>query len=200
MSAPWSIAIALGLSFTRPSDLVVHQPSHGNNVVFHNVRWSGQSFVSPLYYVVRLGKGDIQLDFTHYKIVAATQENVKVDGTWHDEPVDETAPLGDRVQHIEVSHGVNAFALVAIAHDPDHRGLYIGAGPVIFMPHAESTVDGSVGEWGYANGGSGFEALTGVGLPAPFTEIKYDAGSLRVGVADGTASTSLSTVQFSFAP
>jgi hypothetical protein len=197
---PWSITIAIGLSFTRPSDLTIHQPVLGNDAVFHNVRWASQSFVSPLYYVVRFGKGDAQVDFTHYKIVAETNERIHVEGTWHDRPVDECAPLDERVEHIEVSHGVNAFAFVGLARDPAHRGLYVGAGPLIFMPHAESTIDGHVGEWGYAHGGRGFEVFGGVGFPAPFAEIKYDAGSIRVGVADGTAATQLSTVQLSVAP
>ena len=196
----WSLAIAIGLSFTRPSDLTIEQPARGNHAVFHNVRWAGQSFVSPLYYVVRFGKGDVLVDFTHYKIVAAAQETVPVRGTWHGQPVEGAAPLGERVQHLEVSHGVNSLGIIGIAHDPYKRGLYVGGGPVIFLPHAESTVDGAVGEWGYAHGGNGFEVLTGVGIPAPFAEVKYDAGFLRVGVAEGTASMHVSTVQFSIAP
>jgi hypothetical protein len=200
MPSSWSVALAIGLSFTKPSDLTIHQPANGNAATFHDVRWAGQSFVSPLYYVVRIGKGDVQLDFTHYKIVAHTDENVPVDGTWHGEPVDETAPLDERVQHLEVSHGVNSFGLVGLLRDPDHRGLYIGGGPVIFMPHSESTVDGQDDQWGYANGGSGFEVFSGVGTPAPFAELKYDTGSLRVGVANGTATTTLSTLQISVAP
>jgi hypothetical protein len=200
MPSPWSVVIAIGISFTRPSDLTIHQPASGNDAVFRNVRWANQSFVSPLYYIVRFGKGDVQVDFTHYKVIAETHERIRVAGTWHGQPVDETARLEERVQHIEISHGVNSFALVGLAHDPAHRGLYIGAGPVIFMPHAESTVDGRVGEWGYAYGGQGIEVFAGVGVPAPFAEVKYDAGSIRVGVADGTAATTLSTVQLSVAP
>lgn len=200
MPSSWSLAIAIGLSFTRPSDLSIDQPADGNHAVFHNVRWAGQSFVSPLYYVVRIGKGDVQLDYTHYKIVAEAQERVPVSGTWHGLPVDETAPVGDRVQHFEVTHGVNSFALVALLHDPAHRGAYVGAGPVIFIPHAESIVDGRRNEWGYAPGGHGFELLAGAGTPAPFADVKYIAGSIRVGVANGTAATALSTVAVSAAP
>lgn len=200
MPAPWSIAIALGLSFTRPSDLIIDQPAKGNHAVFHNVRWAGQSFVSPLFYVVRIGKGDVQLDFTHFKMIAAVHERVPVTGTWHGAPVDQTAPVADRVQHLEISHGVNAFALLGVFRDPAHRRGYIAAGPLIYMPHTESTVDGDVGQWGYAHGGGGFEIVGGTGFPAPFAEIKYDAGSLRVGVAGGTALTTVSSFQFSIAP
>jgi hypothetical protein len=197
----WSLAIAIGLSFTRPSDLAIDQPASGNHAVFHNVRWAGQSFVSPLYYVVRIGKGDVALDFTHYKIVAETHESVPVSGTWHGAPVDETAPLGERVQNIDVSHGVNSFALIGIAHDPYKRGLYVGFGPVFaFMPHSESTVDGQVGQWGYAYGGRGFEVLAGDGFPAPSAEVKYDQGALHVGIAGGTASMNVSTIQASLFP
>jgi hypothetical protein len=196
----WSVAIAIGLSFTRPSDLTIDQPATANHAVFHAVRWAGQSFVSPLYYVVRFGKGAVLVDFTHYKIIAETRERVPVTGTWHGRPIDETAPIEDRVQHFEISHGVNSIALIGIAHDPTRRGFYVGAGPMIFLPHAESTVDGRVGGWGYAPAGQGFEVLSGVGMPAPFAEVKYDVGSIRVGVAGGTAATNLSTLQFSLAP
>jgi hypothetical protein len=200
MASPWSVAIAIGLSFTRPSDLTIDQPKDGNHATFRHVRWAGQSFVSPLFYVVRIGKGDVALDFTHFKVIAATQETLPVTGTWHGADIDTDAPLGDRVQHLEISHGVNSFGLVAFARDPDRRGAYVGIGPVIFMPHSESTVDGKVGEWGYANGGSGFEVIAGAGMPAPFADLKYTFGSIKVGVADGTAATQLSTVQISVAP
>ena len=200
MPSSWSVAIAIGLSFTRPSNLTIDQPSNGNHAVFHNVRWAGQSFTSPLYYVVRIGKGGVQLDYTHFKIVAEADERVPVSGTWRGLPVDETAPLGERVQHFEVTHGVNSFALLALAHDPARRGAYVGVGPVIFVPHAESIVDGRRGDWGYGYGGRGFEVLAGAGMPAPFADVKYIAGSIRVGIADGTAKTTLSTEAVSVAP
>ena len=200
MPAPWSIALAIGISFSHPSDLVIDQPANGNHATFHNVRWAGQSFVSPLYYVVRIGKGDVQLDFTHFKMIAEVHESIPVTGTWHGEAVDETAPLGERVQHLEISHGVNSFALIGLFRDPARRGAYVGAGPLIYLPHAESTIDGQVNQWGYANGGSGVEVLAGVGFPAPFADIKYDAGSVKVGIANGTASTTVQSLQFSIAP
>jgi hypothetical protein len=200
MASPWTIALAIGISFTRPSALTIDQPALKNHATFHNVRWAGQAFVSPLYYVVRIGKGDIALNFTHFKMIAEVDESIPVTGEWHGGPVDETAPMGDRVQHLEISHGVNSFGLIGLFKDPYHRGLYFGGGPVIFMPHAESTVDGNVAQWGYANGGGGFEALAGWGMPAPFADVNYLAGSVHVGVANGTASTNVSTFRFSFAP
>lgn len=200
MASAWSIAFAIGLSFTKPSDLTIDQSAFGNHATFHHVRWAGQSLVSPQYYVVRIGKGDVQLDFTHFKIVAETDERVAVDGTWHGAAVSETAPLSNRVEHFEVSHGVNALAIVGLFRDPARRGWYAGAGPVIYLPHAETTVDGHVAQWGYANGGKGFEILTGSGFPSPFAEIKYDAGSVKVGIAGGTASTSISSLQLSATP
>jgi hypothetical protein len=108
--------------------------------------------------------------------------------------------MGNRVQHFEISHGVNSIGIIGLAHDPNRRGLYIGAGPVIFLPHAENTVDGAVAEWGYRYGGNGFVAMVGDGIPAPWAEVKYAAGNLNVGIANGTASTYLSTVEISVAP
>lgn len=200
MPSSWSIAIAIGLSFTQPSNLTIDQPASGNHAVFKNVRWAGQSLAFSPYYVVRVGKGDVQLDYTHFKIEAEAHERIPVSGTWHGKPVDETAPLGDRIQHFEVSHGVNSFAFVVLAHDPTRRGVYAGVGPVFFLPHAESTVDGQDVEREYTYGGNGFEVLAGDGIPAPFADVKYIAGSLHVGIAGGTASTAISTTAISVAP
>ncbi len=196
----WSIALAIGLSFTKPSDVTIDMPGEKNHVTLRDVHWSGQPFVSPLYYVVRLGYGDAAIDFTHYKILAAVHKDVHEDGTWHSEPVDDDVPLDQRVQHFEVSHGVNSLGLVAIAHDPSKRGLYIGGGPVIYLPHAETSVDGKDAQWGYAFGGSGFEVFGGDGIPAPWAELKNDVGHITIKIADGTASLPLNTLHLSVAP
>jgi hypothetical protein len=95
---------------------------------------------------------------------------------------------------------VNSFALVGFFRDPTRRGEYAGIGPVIFMPHAETQIDGATSGWGYAYAGSGIEALAGVGFPTPFADVKYIAGRIRVGVADGTAAMTLSTFAISAAP
>jgi hypothetical protein len=196
----WSLAIAIGLSFTRPSDLTITMPKDGNAATFHNVHWSGQSFVSPLYYVVRVGYADAAIDFTHYKIIAAVHQDIEQSGTWHGAPIDGEAPLDQHVQHLEISHGVNALALVGIVHDATKRGFYGGGGPLIYLSHSESTVDGKVFRWGYAPSGNGFEVFSGFGMPAPWAEVKYDVGRVTVGIADGTATVPLQTVHFSFAP
>ena len=160
----------------------------------------GKPFVSPLYYVVRFGYGDLQMDFTHYKIYADESRVVHETGTWHGKAVDDDVTLDQRVQHIEISHGVNALALVGIMHDPAKRGLYIGGGPLIYLSHAESTVDGIPNEWGYGHSGNGFEVFAGDGIPAPWGEVKFDTGSVTVGVAGGTATVPLSTLHISVAP
>jgi hypothetical protein len=198
--AGWTIALAIGMSFTNPSDLTIDLPSSGTHDTFHNVRWDGKPFVSPFYYVVRFGCGDAQVDFTHYKIYADESRTVRETGTWHGEPVDGDVRLDRKVQHLEISHGVNALALVGIFHDPFKRGLYIGGGPLIYLSHAESTVDGKPYQWGYGHSGNGFEAFVGDGIPAPWAELKYDMGKVRVGVADGTASVPLSTLHISVSP
>lgn len=199
-SATWSIAIAIGISFAHPSDLRIDQPTRDTHAVVHDVRWAGQSFVSPLYYVVRLGYGDVALDFTHFKIIAETQRVTDISGTWHGAAVSQNTPISKYVQHFELSHGVNSIALIALAHNPAHRSLYAGIGPVIFMPHAETRLDDSPNQWGYAYGGVGFEAVGGVGMPAPFADVKYISGHVRVGISDGTASTLLSAFAISAAP
>lgn len=198
--AGWALAIAIGMSFTKPSDMKIDVPKTDTHVTFKDVRWAGQSFVSPLFYVVRIQKGNAALDFTHFKILAATQERLAETGTWHGQPVDDVVALGDRVQHIEVSHGVNSFGLVGIFRDPTKRGFYAGVGPVFFMPHAESTVDGKVESWGYQWGGVGAEAFAGSGMPAPWAELKHTEGRVAVGIADGFATIPISTYHIAVAP
>jgi hypothetical protein len=196
----WSIALAIGLSFTKPSDVKIDMPADNTHVTLRDVHWSGKPFVSPLYYVVRIGYGDAAIDFTHYKIEAAVHKIVHEDGTWHGAAVDDDVTLNERVQHFEVSHGVNSLALVGILHDPSKRGLYIGGGPVIYLSHSESTIDGKDFQWGYGHSGNGAEVFAGDGIPAPWTELKFDAGQITVKIADGTATVPLNTVHISVAP
>lgn len=204
MAQPWSIAIALGISLTSPSDLTIDMPAQKNHDTMHSVTWAGKPFVSPLYYVVRIGKGDVAIDFTHYKIEADTSATIHESGTWHGSPVDGETRLDARVQHIEISHGVNSLALIGLARRPDGRGAYAAAGPLIYLSHAESTVDGVVNQWGYAHSGNGFEILAGAGRSpaAPFAELKHDWGFITVGITQdgGTASVPLSTTHISVAP
>lgn len=195
----WAVALAVGVSLTRPSDLRLR--TRAADAVFRRVRWSGQSLVAPPWYAVRVTVGGAALDYTHYKIVAATQDVVREEGTWHGERVADPVRLDARVQHFEVSHGVNALALVALLRDPARRGFYVALGPVLYLPHAESTVDGRPAGWGYGVGGLGVEAVAGVGDPRHhFAELKADAGRIAFGVADGSASTVLETVHAALSP
>ena len=198
--ASWAIAFAIGVSFTRPSDLAVRMPALRNDAVFRRVRWSGMSFVPSPYYSVRVARGGVALDYTHYKIYAATQDRVHEEGRWHGTAVDDDVRLDARVQHLEVTHGLNALALVALARDPHRRGSYAGLGPVVYLPHTESRIDGRLYDSGLTFGGTGVEALIGVGDAHRFAEIKLDAGRMSVRVADGSAATPLQTLHVDLAP
>ena len=121
-------------------------------------------------------------------------------GTWQGAAVDDDVPLDSRVQHFEISHGVNSLGLVGILHDPAKRGLYLGGGPVIYLSHAETTVDGHPYQWGYDHTGNGFEVFAGDGIPAPWAELKYDTGTVKVEIANGTATVPLGTLHISVAP
>lgn len=204
MSQPWSIAIALGISLTSPSDLTIDMPAQKNHDTLHNVSWAGKPFVAPLYYVVRIGKGDVAIDLTHYKIEADTSATVHENGTWHGDAVDGDTRVDKRVQHLEISHGVNPIALIVIARRPDGRGPYIAGGPLIYLSHSETTIDGIDDQWGYSHSGNGFEILAGTGGSpgAPFAELKHDWGFVTIPATatGGYASTSLSTTHISVAP
>jgi hypothetical protein len=198
--AAWAIALSVGISLTRPSDLRVRVPARGDDAVFRRVRWSGQSLVAPPWYSVRVSRGALALDYTHYKIIAATQDTVRETGTWHGAAVDEDVRLNRRIEHFEVSHGVNAVAVLVVFRNPSKRGVYGAVGPVVYVPHAESTVDGVSGQWGYGVGGFGAEAVVGTGGAHRFAEVKYDAGRIAVGVANGTATTPLQTLHAALSP
>jgi hypothetical protein len=140
----------------------------------------------------------IALDFTHYKIYADANQIVEQDGTWHNEPLNTTAPMRDTVQSFEVTHGLNMLGLSLLQNVwGSSNGAYIGGGPVLYVPHSENRVDGVAGGNRYAFSGFGLQGQAGVqGCVRGhdlFAEAKYNAGQLNVPIAQGTAQTTVRT-------
>jgi lipid A oxidase len=182
------------------------QPGTNSNATFHNVSWDSESFSNPYYYGIRVSHyfdehpdWGVGLDFTHDKVFAKTGQVVHVDGTWNGAPVNEAAPMDQRVQAFSISHGVNTLALNVYyrwRRQSNDSILcarcqpYVGAGPSWYVLHAENTVNGQHNEEGYKGAGFGYQLLGGlhygvtqtVGL---FIEAKYNSGKVEVDIAGG---------------
>jgi hypothetical protein len=200
-------SLYLGASQTRPSDLHVVQQTRENDATLHKVTWHGYPFRFEIYYGLRLTytpphypSTRFALDYTHFKIYEEPNDAVFQDGTWHGATIRETSALSERVQSFEITHGLNMLGLAMLERvsGQGDAGAYVGGGPVFFVPHAESRVDGLPGGDGYEYGGSGFEAVAGVrgcvGVRPLFTEIKYSHGAPSMTIARGRADMRVDTV------
>jgi hypothetical protein len=119
---------------------------------------------------------------------------------WHGTTLHKDEPMRDRVQSFEMTHGMNMLGISALLQVSGRAGggVYIGGGPVLFVPHTESRVDGVPLSTGYQYGGTGFQVLGGIrgcidGRPL-FGEMKYSRGTPSVSIAHGHAETVVRTV------
>jgi hypothetical protein len=193
------ISLYSGTSDTADSDVRIRQPSAETDAEFHGLSWRAQAFEDSPYYGIRLtyfptssSRVGGSLDFTHYKIVADTGRVLAVDGVWNGVVVSASEPMNLRVQQFEVSHGVNLLALNLMYRWPLGRAaalaqarwqLYAGAGPVVYVPHAEATINGSFTSADYRLAGIGYQVLAGVQCRVSrrvrlFAEAKQDYGDL----------------------
>ncbi|MGH8750877.1 MAG: hypothetical protein ACREUV_04150 [Burkholderiales bacterium] len=203
-----------GGSYTLNSDIRVQQSN--TDATFHDVSWDAKPFKAPPYYGVRFnhffenaphwGAG---LDFTHYKIFAQTDRVVLVDGIFNGTPVNQSAPLNQRVQKFNITHGVNIIAANIFYRWTDffaseafpHGRLqpYFGGGLVYYILHPENTINNVQNDERYQGSGFGYQVLGGVhyGLTKHiglFVETKFNSGNAHVSTASqGTAETSLNT-------
>ena len=212
--ADTSFSLYSGSSFTLNSDIHVRQPGLGTDAVFSDVSWNAKPFKAPPYYGIRANyffesapQWGVGLDFTHYKIFAQTDQVVPVSGTFNGAPVNTSAPLNQRVQKFNITHGVNLLALNALyrwtvqAGEIFPRGRlqpYVGGGLVYYILHPENTINNTNNNERYQGSGFGYQVMGGVhywitrhvGL---FVETKFNSGDARVDVDQGTADTPLRT-------
>lgn len=196
----------LGASHTANSDVRISQPGSGSDATFRSVSWDSESFTNPVYYGIRVSHffedrpdWGIGFDYTHDKVFAKTSQVVQVDGAWNGAPVNEAAPMNQRVQSFSISHGVNILALNAY-----HRWTrqtsdsllclrcqpYAGAGLTYYVLHPENTVNGQSNAEGYSGSGFGYQLLGGLHFGVThtvgvFIETKYNSGKVEVGTAGG---------------
>lgn len=197
------VAVYTGSSRTRSSDLRVEQAGSDSNAEFRGVHWQARPFDDSPYYGLRVSYFPRQhrqlgwsLDFTHYKMHAATARAVPVQGTWNGSPVDESAPMNTRVQNFEISHGVNLTSLNGDwrwqaehgAGFADRWQPHVGAGLVAYLPHAEGSINGSGSSGDYQLAGWGYQVFAGteyrvLGHLSLFVETKFDQGKLNIDLA-----------------
>ena len=201
-----TLTFYLGASQAAPSDLRVRQSDAGNDAVMHEVPWQAFPFRFSPYYGIRLtyeppgsSRLALMLDYTHFKVYAPTNDDVRQTGQWHGAPIDETAPMKSRVQSFEITHGANMLGLTATERfSAATGGVYAGVGPVLMVPHSESRVDGKPGGNVLEFGGAGWQVAGGaqqcVGVKRVRAELKYSDSGARTTIADGYATTNLRTV------
>jgi len=215
VSAQTSVSLYTGTSFTQASDLRVQQPATNTDATFRGVSWRARPLAKAPYYGIRvthffdrLAHLGVSFDDTHYKIYARTDRIVPVSGLWNGTPVNEAARLDKRVQHFDISHGVNMGGIILLyrwmkqrtASFPHGRVQpYIGGGPVYYVMHSENTIKQRTTDGRYQGSGFGFQILGGLqyGLARRvsfFAEAKFNAGTAKVATADeGSANTRLRT-------
>jgi hypothetical protein len=187
------VSLYIGVSKTRSSDLRLRTDDARSNVEFLDVHWRGRPFEDAPYYGLRVSyfpaarpRAGASFDFTHYKMYAETERDVRVTGVWNRIAVDEVAPMGSRVPSFEVSHGVNATSL-----NVQYRGLssrlqpHVGGGLVAYLPHAEGVIDTVFANGDYQLAGFGYHLFAGgeyrfTDRLALLVEGKFDAGQLEI--------------------
>jgi lipid A oxidase len=148
-----------GGAVTARSDVHLIRPD-GTDLTFEGVSWRGESFVSPIYYGIRvtywLGgapQWGVSVDYTHAKMFAKLEETVRVTGTLGAAGVDGPEPLGDTFSALAYSHGHNLFTANIVhrwrtgAGDGtwrDRFAPYGGGGLGVAMPHVEVTLGDEV--------------------------------------------------------
>ena len=172
----WVISSYLGGARTGASDLMISQPTLGNDLTFERVRFRSRSFDPPLYYGFRGGYFlhrmpflGFEAEFIHLKVFSDPQQQVRVSGQRGDAAVSGELRLGEIVQQYSISHGVNLLLFnVAARHRimrdadaPDGRLILAtraGVGPT--LPHTESRIEGA-GQEQYEIGRVGWQAAAG---------------------------------------
>ncbi|MFQ5798355.1 MAG: hypothetical protein ACE5H0_06640 [Bacteroidota bacterium] len=96
-AAQWTVSLYVGKSRTSPSDLEIGQPSLLNDLTFHNLSYSDESFKTPFYYGVRVGYFfqepkfiGLEVEFVLVKVLTNPEEIVHMTGKWKGQPEDES--------------------------------------------------------------------------------------------------------------
>jgi Opacity protein and related surface antigens len=203
----WNLSLFTGGSATRSSDVRLLQHATHTDATFHGVNWAGKPFSGSVYYGYRVGtffkntpRVGMELEFLHAKAYAKVQENRRITGTWHGQPVDETAPMDSRVQEFRITNGINTISLNLLYRVPVYTSPsfpdgriqpYALMGLSYYLLYAINTVDGEDNQpRGYRNSDFGYNLGLGVRYAITprvslFVEGRYTEGDARVNIARG---------------
>ena len=168
-----------GGTLTANTTVRLTQPD-GTDLEFAGVAWSGESFVSPIYYAIRIAywparsaSWGIAAEFIHDKLIADLDGTVTVTGTRAGDPVDAREPLGASFRGLSFSHGHNLLFMNAqyrwLGRHPGNGGFrdrlepHAGLGVGIALPHVEVDT-GSTPTEEYQMAGFAWQAFAGVRL------------------------------------
>ena len=212
--AQWYGAAYLGASHTQAADVSVATPARGLDITFRDVEFASESFKSPQYYGVRIGRlfgmarrVGVEVEFIHLKVIAITGRGYLLDGTLTVEPVGRPiAAMDSLVQRYSMTHGLNFLVINVVSETPlggDRLRLSVrgGAGPT--LPHAESSVLGFTQQQ-YEYAGLGVHAAAGIqwqlrGPLAALLEYKFTYARPEITLADdGRGQTTAASHQVAF--
>jgi len=197
------LSVYTGTSWTHSSDVRVEQPGSASNAEFGGVHWAPKPLHGAPYYGVRLSyfhdevaRFGGNIDFTHYKMYAATDHVAAVRGTWNGVPINASVPMSALVQNFEISHGVNLTSVnfeyrwSSQAGSPFARRWWphVGAGVTVYFPHAEGMINGVPAMGDYQRAGQGYQLFAGteyrlMSRLGVFIDAKFDDGQLDFNLA-----------------
>lgn len=164
------VSFALGTAQNARSTVRVQGPS--TDAAFHGVDWAVHPFESAPYYVVKLGQWSsraprwgLELDFTHSKAIALTDQTVRADGVWNGTPLPPRLPLNEHLGKIRFTNGTNILSALPVHRfaDPGARiQPYVGVGPAYFIIWSVSEADGVRRHARYHGSGFGWAGEVGV--------------------------------------
>jgi hypothetical protein len=148
--AQWFLSGGVGGNATHTAAIHIDKPGEGTSLVFHDVAFKARPFDSPIYYDWRVGRTigssghfSVEFEFTHLKVIAHVEREVRVTGTLGGESIDQTMRIDAIVQGYAMTHGLN-FLLVNLGWRRPIGGplsLVLRAGAGETLPHAETTVE-----------------------------------------------------------
>jgi len=183
----------VGAPYTYNSDVTVKKVGQ-HDLTAHDVGWDGEPFIDPLYYGARIvrwfegGQTGAMIDFTHSKVLARLDEQVKFSGTLGGATAPETAKLRDIFRRLEATHGHNMLTLNGLMRlSPLGSRLfpYVGLGAGVSLPHSEVQMMKDPGRtYEYQYTGPVAQAVIGIELRVPrmsyFLEYKFSLASYEM--------------------
>ncbi|HWB15382.1 MAG TPA: outer membrane beta-barrel protein [Vicinamibacterales bacterium] len=208
--AQWYAGAYLGANYTQPANVSIDQPSRDTSLTFSDVHFAAEPWTSPQYYGWRVGRffgasrrWGIELEYTHLKVIAKTDESYAVSGTLDGAPIGpDIGPMNTIVDRYRMTHGLNFYVGNLIVREPLRwsRATFVGrAGAGITVPHAETTIRGE-GREQYEYGGPGMNLSAGVDvrltrLLSAVADYKFTFAKPEIDIVDGVGRTRSATHQ-----